>query len=317
MRVKNLRELPKLRDSLSYLYVQHSRVEQKHKGIAFYTEDGEVAVPAASLSALLLGPGSSITHAAIRQLAENGCGVSWVGEEGVRFYAFGLGETRSSAALMRQAEAWADPRRRLQVVRSMYEMRFAEPLDSGLSIQQVRGLEGVRVREAYARASRATGVPWHGRNYKRESWADADPVNRALSAGSACLYGVVHAAIVSLGYSAGLGFIHTGKQLSFVYDIADIYKAESVIPTAFDVVGSSDYPIESKVRARLRDSFREQRLLARIARDLDSLFDLASEAEDPYAVDAAAPGDLWDPSGLVSGGVAYGSDDPGNGSSES
>jgi CRISPR-associated protein Cas1 len=243
--------------------------------------------------------------------------VSWVGEEGVRFYASGLGETRSSAALMSQAEAWADPHRRLQVVRNMYEMRFAEPLDAGLSIQQVRGLEGVRVREAYARASRATGVPWHGRNYKRQSWVDADPVNRALSAGSACLYGVVHAAIVSLGYSPGLGFIHTGKQLSFVYDIADIYKAETVIPTAFDVVANSDSAIESRVRTRLRNSFREQRLLARIARDLDSLFDLASGADDPYAVDAPAPGDLWDPSGLVDGGVAYGSDDPGNGSPES
>ncbi len=313
--MKNLRELPKLRDSLSYLYVERTRIEQKHKGVAFYAEEGEVAVPAASLSVLLLGPGCSITHAAVRQLADNSCAVSWVGEEGVRFYAAGAGETRSARTLMRQAEAWADPDKRLRVVRRMYQARFPEPLEPVLTIQQIRGLEGVRVREAYARASRETGVTWYGRHYKRERWSDADPINRALSAGSACLYGLVHAAVVSLGYSPGLGFIHTGKQLSFVYDIADIYKADTVIPVAFAAVANEPKHVESRVRTTLRDAFRETRLLMRIARDLEALFDLSGE-DDPYAEDGARPGGLWSPEGIVEGGVSYGRDDSGDGSAE-
>lgn len=323
--MKNLRELPKLRDSLSFLYLERTRVEQKHLGIAFYGDEGEVAVPAAALGLLQLGPGCSITHAAVRQLAENGCAVQWVGEHAVRFYAAGTGETRSAANLMRQARAWADEATRLEVVRRLYSLRFPEPLDAELSLQQIRGREGVRVREAYARASRTTGVPWRGRDYKRKDWEQGDVINRALSAANASLYGVAHAAIVALGYSPGLGFIHTGKQLSFVYDVADVYKADTTIPTAFAAVAAGNRDIESRVRVALRESFRESALLGRIVKDLDALFEGVDEAalpageadEDTYADDAALPGELWDPEANVTGGVSYGRDGVGEGSEES
>lgn len=313
--MKSLRELPKLRDSLSYLYVDRTRVEQKHKGVAFYRDEGEVAVPAASLSTLLLGPGSTITHAAVRQLAENGCAICWVGEEGVRFYASGIGETRSARNLALQAEAWADPDRRLRVVRKMYTIRFDEVLPDDLDIRQIRGREGVRVRDTYARWSRDTGVPWSGRSYKRARWADADPVNRALSAANACLYGVCHAAVVSLGYSPALGFIHTGKQLSFVYDVADLFKTETTIPAAFAAAAATTSNLEAHVRTGLRDRFRKERTLDRIARYVAALFDQDAEdqEDDPYASDSARPGGLWGPDGTVEGGVSHGRDDSGDG----
>ncbi len=305
---RNLRELPKFRDSLSYLYIEHGRIEQEAKAIAWYGEDGKVSIPVASLGLLMLGPGTSITHAAINALASNGCLVNWTGEEGVRFYASGTGETRSSMNLMKQAEFWADPVKHLQVVRKLYLMRFKEALAPELTLEQIRGLEGVRVRTTYAKFSKETGVAWHGRNYKRGSWSQADPINRAISAGAACLYGVCHSGIVSAGYSPALGFIHTGKQLSFVYDVADLYKMDVLIPAAFQTVSESSEGVERHIRQKLRDTMREAKLLEHIVSDLHSLF-LNTDSEDPYVTDASKPGALWDPSGNVEGGVDYGSND--------
>jgi CRISPR-associated protein Cas1 len=312
---RNLQELPKFRDGLSYLYLEHGKLEQQDQAIAVYNADGVTAIPAAGLSVLLLGPGTNITHAAIKTLAANGCSVFWVGEEMVRFYASGTGETRSSRNLLRQAEAWADQTLRLEVVRRLYGLRFPDPLPDNLTLQQIRGMEGVRVRDMYAKSSRDTGVAWKGRNYKRGEWKDADPINRALSSGAACLYGLCHAAIVSAGYSPALGFIHTGKQLSFVYDIADVYKPETLVPVAFEMVKESGQDIERRVRKSLRDKMKEAKLLERVVDDLHSLFDNL-DYHDPYAKDGAKPGELWDPEGNVEGGVSYGRDDSGKSSEE-
>lgn len=172
---RNLRELPKLRDGLSYLYFEHGRIEQQDSSIALIgapKDDGValevIAVPAAALAVLMLGPGTTVTHAAIKALAENGCSVLWTGEEGQRFYAQGTGETRSAARLLKQAEAAASPEHHLRTVLRLYRLRFAETLPSNLTLQQLRGREGVRVRDAYARLSRETGVSWKGRLYRRD-----------------------------------------------------------------------------------------------------------------------------------------------------
>ncbi len=260
----------------------------------------------------MLGPGTSITHAAVRVLAETGCLIAWVGEQGVRFYANGLGETRSSRNLIRQAKLCSDPDLRLRVVLRMYEMRFQEPLPAEFTLQQIRGREGARVREAYARASRETGVPWTGRSYNRGKWEQTDPVNRALSSANSCLYGICHSAIVSLGYSPGLGFIHTGKQLSFVYDIADLYKAELTIPIAFQATASGQPKLEQTVRKMCRDAFVEQKLLARIVSDIEKLLDIqikdvesTTDIKEWLDHDPAWPGRIWDPLIPQEGGINY------------
>lgn len=305
--MKDLHLLPKVRDSLSYLYVEHCKVDQEAKAIALHDAKGKVPVPCASLTLLMLGPGTSVTHAAIRALADNGCLVLWTGEEGVRMYAQGMGETRSARNLLRQAYLSSDPSRRLAVVMRMYRMRFAEPLDPELTLQQIRGKEGIRVREAYAQASRETGVAWSGRSYQRSDWHSADPVNRALSAANSCLYGVCHAAIVSAGYSPALGFIHTGKMLSFVYDIADLYKADITIPLAFRAAVEGADSLEGRVRRACRDAFHESRLLQRIVPDIDRLLEPERADGDEvgdFDSDEALPGGLWDPDGdPVPGGV--------------
>lgn len=303
--------LPRVEDGWSFLFVQHCRVEQDGKSISIWEESGRTPVPCASLSLLMLGPGATITHAAVRILAECGCLILWCGEEGVRVYGVGLGETRSSRNLLRQAGAWSSPQSRLTVVRRMYARRFGEDVDESLSLQQLRGREGIRVRASYAEASRITGMEWKGRNYDRSNWKSADPVNRALSCANSCLYGICHAAIVAAGYSPAIGFIHTGKTLSFVYDVADLYKTSTSIPTAFAAVRANAADLEGVVRRSMRDSFFEQRLLERILPDLAFLFDGLGEGADLSLdslldADDALPSGLWDPvAGHVEGGVNY------------
>jgi len=306
--MKDLHILPKVRDSWSYLYVEHCRIDQEEKAIAIQDAQGTVPVPCASLTLLMVGPGTTVTHAAIRALADNGCMVMWTGEEGVRFYALGMGETRSAGNLLKQARLCSDPELRLQVVRRMYQMRFQETLEDSLTLQQIRGKEGIRVREAYARASRESGVEWAGRSYRSTSWGSADPINRALSCANSCLYGICHAAIVSAGYSSALGFIHTGKMLSFVYDVADLYKVEMTVPLAFQVVVAGTKDLEMRVRRECRDLFHARKLLQRIMPDIDEALkvecDLGVFGELDFDSDEALPGGLWDPdTGQVAGGV--------------
>lgn len=310
MTLRDLRILPKVRDSWTYLYVEHARIDQENLGICIHDGNGRTHVPCASLSLLMLGPGTSVTHAAIATMAEAGCLVAWVGEQGVRFYAQGLGETRSSQNLLRQASLWADPNERMRIVRRMYEMRFDEPLPPDMTLRQIRGKEGARVRAAYARASEMFGVEWTGRRYRRDEWDATEPINRALSAANACLYGVCHAAIVALGYSPAIGFIHTGKMLSFVYDMADLYKVDLTVPVAFEEAAKGTEELESRVRHRCRDIFYEQRLLKRIVQDLETLFGAVEEpGSSSLDEDLALPGELWDPDGNLVGGRNFGGND--------
>jgi CRISPR-associated protein Cas1 len=307
MRLKDLNTLPKVRDSFSYLYVEHCKIEQDAKAIAFFDKDGKTSVPCANLTTLLVGPGTTITHAAIKTLADNGCLVMWSGEGAVRFYALGMGETRAARHLLRQAYLSSIPALRLRVVRRMYEMRFGEELPEELTLQQIRGREGVRVRTSYSQASAATGVEWSGRSYNRTDWKDSTPINRALSSANSCLYGVCHAAIVSAGYSPALGFIHTGKMLSFVYDIADLYKADLTIPVAFETVAEDEFDLEKRIRHRLRDKFHEEKFLQKIIPDLKACFDIQTDdAEILFDCDEGAPGGLWTGGdSSVTGGVNW------------
>jgi CRISPR-associated protein Cas1 len=253
-------------------------------------------IPAAALSMLMLGPGTAITHAAIKALADNGCLVIWCGEQGMRCYAHGGGETRKAYHLLKQAELVSDPEKRLEVVLRMYRRRFGGELDPEMNLFQIRGKEGARMRHAYAEASREYGVPWHGRRYDRNRWGSGDPINRALSAANALLNGLCHTGIVSGGYSPALGFIHTGKQLSFVYDIADLYKVEVTIPLAFRIVAESEERVGPRVREACREAFRKHRLLKRILPEIDHLLSVSEEvlaAGEEADSDPARPEPLW------------------------
>lgn len=291
----DLRSLPKLRDGLSYVYVDKAVIQRFRQSVEVVDERGKTALPIAALAVLLLGPGTSISHEAVKLLALNGCSILWVGEDSTRFYAQGIGETRKAYRLLHQAALVSEPDKHKQVAMRMYKFRFDEPLPDDLNMEQLRGREGVRVRSIYKTMGRRYGVTWKGRRYDRKTWLASDPINQALSAANTLLNGLCHAAILSGGFSPGLGFVHTGKQLSFVYDVADLYKTEISIPVAFEATAMGTNGLDARVRQAMRQKIHETKLLERILPDLDRLLEIHPnlEQDDRLDEDGALPTELW------------------------
>jgi CRISPR-associated protein Cas1 len=266
--MRTLFELPRFRDRWSYLYLEMGRLDVDADSLAFHQGDDAVPVPIDQLALVMLGPGSTVTHAAVKALSRNNCLLVWTGQDGIRLYAASTGGTYSARRVIRQAQLVSDDKTRLKVAWRMYRFRFKEAIHEEVTLQQIRGMEGIRVRRAYAMAGEKYGVEWKGRRYNQDDWSKGDPVNRALSAANACLYGICHAAILSAGYSPALGFIHTGKMLSFVYDIADLYKTELTIPVSFRVAAQSPPELERAVRMECRKAFCDFRLMERMLPDI-------------------------------------------------
>ncbi len=299
----DLQTLPQVKERLSFIYLERCIINRQDSAITVTDSRGTVHVPAATMSVFILGPGCNVTHRAMELIGNVGASVVWVGERGVRYYAHGRPLTHSSQLLMRQAELVTNVRKRIMVARKMYQMRFPNEDVSGLSMQQLRGREGARIRSVYRNLSKATGVKWDKRTYDADDFESSDPVNKALSAANACLYGVVHSVIVALGCSPGLGFIHTGHERSFVYDIADLYKAQITIPIAFQVASEETDDIGRVTRHRVRDAFFNGRILEAIVRDIRSLLLLDTEVLESPAIDVV---NLWDDKmGEVSSGISY------------
>ncbi len=293
-------ELPRAVDRVTFLYVERCKINRQDGAIVFLDERGTVHVPAAIISVLLLGPGTEISHRAVELIGGCGTTIIWVGEQGVRYFAHGRSLANSSRFLSKQAKLVSNKRTRLAVARKMYQMRFREDVSS-LTMQQLRGREGARVRQAYRENAQKFKVSWDRREYDSDHFDEGSPVNKALSAGNACLYGLAHSVIVALGCSPGLGFIHTGHDLSFVFDIADLYKANIVVPIAFQLASENPEDIGAIARRRTRDKFKEIRLLERIYKDIKYLLDEEenelSEADEVF---------LWDDNeALLSSGVLY------------
>ncbi|HOF94611.1 MAG TPA: type I-E CRISPR-associated endonuclease Cas1e, partial [Clostridia bacterium] len=293
-----------MKDRLTFLYLEHCRLSREDGAITVIDARGIVHVPAAALSVVLLGPGTNITHSAMELLGECGTSIIWVGEHGVRYYAHGSPLTHSSRLLIKQAELVSNVRKRVAVARRMYQMRFPNEDVSGLTMQQLRGREGSRIRAVYRRLSKETGVKWCGREYDIENFSSGDTVNMALSAAHACLYGLMHSVIAALGCSPGLGFVHCGHERSFVYDIADLYKAEVTIPTAFFAAANEPEDVGADVRRRLRDVCSKGRILEKAVRDIRSLL-MGDEAETA-AIETNVLY-LWDDKlGSLKHGISYG-----------
>lgn len=267
-----IRELIRADERVSFVYLERCTVHRDGNAITATDERGVVHLPAATLSALLLGPGTRVTHQAMTLMAESGSTCVWVGERGVRYYAHGRTLTSSSRLIEAQARLVSNQSSRLRVARAMYAMRFPGEDVDRLTMQQLRGREGARVKNAYRDEAANAGVEWRRRDYDPSDFASGDSLNQALSSATACLYGLVHAVIVALGASPALGFVHTGHDKSFVYDIADLYKVEIAVPVAFSVAAThEDVDVASETRHRMRDAFHGSGLLARCARDVRHL----------------------------------------------
>ena len=292
-------QLFRVEDRVTFLHLERCTVSRDSNAITATDQNGTIHIPAATVSAVLLGPGTRVTHHAMMLMAQCGVTVVWVGEAGVRYYAHGSPLATSTRLLEAQAEAVSNTRKRLSVARRMYEWRFPDEVVEGTTMQQLRGREGARVRSIYRQESKRTGVEWKRRDYDPMAFESSDPINQALSAAHSCLYGVVHSVVVSLGCSPGLGFIHTGHSRAFIYDVADLYKAEVTIPIAFDVVAQGSDDISGDTRRRVRDAMREGTILERCVRDIKQL--LLPQDEIDWDINVLH---LWDDkAGAVAGGI--------------
>lgn len=303
-----LGQLVRAQDRLSFVYLEHCVVHRDANAITARDARGTVHIPAAALGALLLGPGTTVSQQAMVLLAESGSTAVWVGERGVRYYAHGRSLTRSSRLLEMQAALVSNQRSRLRVARRMYAMRFPGEDTTGLTMQQLRGREGARVRRVYREHSERTGVQWTKREYDTNDFGAGDLVNQALSAANTSLYGVVHAVLVALGCAPGLGFIHTGHILSFVFDVADLYKAEVAIPIAFDIAAREVVDVGGETRRAVRDHMKGSGFLEACVRDVKALLedddDLVEYGPDTFDVPDLVK--LWDDNGrTVAAGTAY------------
>lgn len=298
-----LQELPRIGDRVSFIYVEHAKINRKDSAITVSDINGIVQIPVAMVGVLMLGPGTDISHRAMELIGDAGTSVIWVGERGVRHYAHGRPLAHSTRFLEQQSKLVSNKRSRLAVAREMYQMRFPNEDVSENTMQQLRGKEGARVRSLYRAYSKKFNVVWDRRDYDPDNFEGSNLVNKALSASNVCLYGLAHSVVAALGLAPGLGFIHTGHDRAFVYDIADLYKAEYSIPLSFELASevSEDEDIGRLARLKTRDSFVDGKLLQNMVKDLQKL--LKIEIDEQIEADTI---NLWDDkTGLIRHGVNY------------
>lgn len=294
-------QLARITDRITFLYLEHAIVHRDGNAITVRDEKGTVHVPGAIVASLMLGPGTTISHQAMMLLADSGACTVWIGEQGVRYYAHGRPLARTSRLLEAQTSLVTNQSSRLRVARAMYAMRFPGEDTTALTMQQLRGREGSRVRRLYREHAAEHGVAWKARRYDPDDFESGDTLNQALSAATSCLYGLVHAVVVALGCSPALGFVHTGHDRSFVFDIADLYKMEIAVPVAFEVAASGSEDVPADVRRRMRDAMHATKLMARCVKDLHTLLGSEGEADGDYAEVI----ELWDTRGRVAAGFNF------------
>lgn len=274
-------ELPAIKDRLTFIYLDRCTISREDSAIKAMDKNGYVLIPSHGLLTLLLGPGTSVTHRAIELISESGVSICWVGEGIARFYGFGRPLSSSSTLLMQQAKCASVPSMHMRTVRKMYTLRFPDENLDKLTLQQLRGKEGARVRKEYLEQSIKWKVPWKGRQYDHSNFSKSDTVNKYLSLGNSILYALTLAIVNALGLSPGLGFIHVGHDKSFIYDIADLYKSETTIPLSFELAAEKAAFESSRMRIALREKFRELKIAEKMVKDIKVVLEVEEdETED-------------------------------------
>jgi CRISP-associated protein Cas1 len=296
-----LKPIP-IKDRNSMIFLQYGQIDVLDGAFVVIDQTGiRTHIPVGSITCIMLEPGTRVSHAAIKLAAQVGTLLIWVGEAGVRLYAAGQPGGARSDKLLYQAQLALDESLRLKVVRKMFELRFGEPAPVKRSIDQLRGIEGARVRKTYELMAQQYGVSWQGRNYDVKDWEKGDVVNQCLSAATSCLYGVTEAAVLAAGYAPAIGFIHSGKPLSFVYDIADIVKFETVVPVAFQIAAKSPRSPDREVRIACRDIFRSSNLLQRLIPLIEEILS-AGEIKPPPPPEDSQPPAIPEPTSIGDSG---------------
>lgn len=291
-----------MKERISLIFIEYGEIDVLDGSFVVIDKTGvRTHIPVGSIACIMLEPGTRVSHRAAALAARVGTLLVWVGEAGVRLYASGQPGGARSDRLLYQAKLALDEDARLKVVRKMYEIRFKEKPPERRSVQQLRGIEGARVRKLYELLAKRYGVTWKHRNYDADEWGSGDLPNRCVSSATACLYGITEAAVLAAGYAPAVGFIHTGKPLSFVYDIADLFKFDTVVPVAFKIASQQPGEPERAVRLACRDVFRQTKLLQQIIPTIEDVL-AAGGLEPPEAPEDAVGPAIPNPKSLGDAG---------------
>ncbi|RNE89337.1 type I-E CRISPR-associated endonuclease Cas1e [Marichromatium sp. AB31] len=291
-----------MKERISLIFIEYGEIDVLDGAfVVIDTKGVQTHIPVGSIACIMLEPGTRVSHRAAALAARVGTLLVWVGEAGVRLYASGQPGGARADRLLHQARLALDDQARLRVVRRMYALRFGEEPPQRRSVDQLRGIEGIRVKKIYAEQAKSYGVRWKGRRYDPKDWDTSDLPNTCLSSATACLYGITEAAVLAAGYAPAVGFIHTGKPLSFVYDIADIVKFETVVPVAFRIAAKAPQNPEREVRLACRDVFRQTKLLGKLIPMIEDVLAAGELAPPPPAPENIPPA-IPTPEGLGDAG---------------
>ena len=265
--------LPQVKDKYPFIYLERGRIEIDDSSIKWIDCDANVVrLPVAMLNCLLLGPGTTVTHEAVKVMAASNCGLCWVGEDSLIFYAAGQTPTSDTRNFRRQMLLSADPDKSLKVATRMFARRFPGEKLENKTLHQLMGMEGLRVRQLYEKKAMEYKVGWKGRQFTPGKFEMGDVTNRILTSANAALYGIICSAVHSMGYSPHIGFIHSGSPLPFVYDMADLYKEELSIDLAFSQTASMAGTYDRhKTATEFRRRVIESDLLASIGPDIEAM----------------------------------------------
>lgn len=256
-------------DRHGLVWLDRGRLEVEDGCLRFVTAGGgdlapgDYQIPHQAISIILLGPGSSVTHDALRLLARHGCALAAIGEGAVRFYTAPPLMPDSSAVARAQVMLWADPKSRMEVARAMYAIRFGEIVRTR-EIDVLRGQEGARIKRSYQLAAERHGISWHGRHYDHANPNVGDLPNQALNHAASAMRAAACVAVAALGAIPQLGFVHEDSGQSFVLDIADLFRHDVTLDIAFgaakDAMKSGD-SIERLTRQRAAKLFRQRSVI--------------------------------------------------------
>ncbi len=244
---------------------------------------GDYSIPYQTVSMILLGPGTSMTHDVLRLCARHGTLLAAVGEGGVKSYtAPPMGQGHSDVA-RRHAERWADPRQRLDTARKLYAWRFGRVLPHR-DIETLRGIEGARMKESYRLVAQRFGIDWQGRRYDRDNPNAADQPNQAINHAATFVEAAADIAVAAVGALPPLGFIHEDSSNAFTLDIADLWRVDVTLPLAFGTLKAyhenKTDNLERDVRRRAARLFRQEKLIPRMIDRIKELFDVDGRGGD-------------------------------------
>lgn len=243
---------------------------------------GDYRVPHQAVSLVLLGPGSTVSHDALRLLARHNTGLAAIGEDGVRFYTAQPLLPDHSALGRAQARAWADEKgARMAVARRMYAWRLGEVLPHR-DIAVLRGIEGARVKEIYRLTAERMGLRWAGRRYDRSDPLAADGPNQAINHAASAVEAAAAVAVAATSTIPQLGFIHEDSGQSFVLDVADLFRDTVTVPCAFKaaivVQRRPGDNIERVTRRTVAERLRRDGVIPAMIARIKDLFQPASGA---------------------------------------